>query len=82
EQGSSTRELGKLREKNEKLAAKVLKLEGEMIDLRGKQENFSAQAKENRELKAALDKAIKDLRDQTEWGRKLEEELGEVKSAM
>ncbi|MCI74660.1 hypothetical protein A2U01_0095924, partial [Trifolium medium] len=35
-----------------------------MIDLQGKQENFSAQAKENCELKAALDKATKDLEDQ------------------
>ncbi|MCI96634.1 hypothetical protein A2U01_0117934, partial [Trifolium medium] len=40
EQGSSTREVGKLKARNEKFEAKALKLESELIDLRGKQENF------------------------------------------
>ncbi|MCI44835.1 hypothetical protein A2U01_0066074, partial [Trifolium medium] len=38
EQGSSTREVEKLKGRNEKLEAKALKLESELIDLRGKQE--------------------------------------------
>ncbi|MCI61477.1 hypothetical protein A2U01_0082734, partial [Trifolium medium] len=53
-----------------------------MIDLRGKQENFAAQAKENRELKAVLDKATKDLEDQAEEGKKLEKENRKLRSAM
>ncbi|MCI97128.1 hypothetical protein A2U01_0118428, partial [Trifolium medium] len=40
EQGSSNREMAKLRTRNEKLEARVLKLDGELTDLRGKQENF------------------------------------------
>ncbi|MCI05914.1 hypothetical protein A2U01_0026969, partial [Trifolium medium] len=36
EQGSSTRDLEKLKAQNEKLEAEVLKLDGEAIDLRGK----------------------------------------------
>ncbi|MCI94185.1 hypothetical protein A2U01_0115483, partial [Trifolium medium] len=43
EQGSSNREMAKLRAQNEKLEAKALKLDGELTDLRGKQENFAAQ---------------------------------------
>ncbi|MCI40327.1 hypothetical protein A2U01_0061560, partial [Trifolium medium] len=61
EQGSSTREVEKLKGRNEKLEAKALKLESELIDLRGKQENFAAQVKELRETHDALEKAKKDL---------------------
>ncbi|MCI40272.1 hypothetical protein A2U01_0061505, partial [Trifolium medium] len=56
EKGNSTRELEKLKVWNEKLEAEVLMLEGEAIDLRGKQENYIAQLLEIREMKAALDK--------------------------
>ncbi|MCI76678.1 hypothetical protein A2U01_0097948, partial [Trifolium medium] len=54
EQGSSTREVEKLKARNEKLEAKALKWESELIDLRGKQENFAAQVKELRETRDAL----------------------------
>ncbi|MCI61447.1 hypothetical protein A2U01_0082704, partial [Trifolium medium] len=43
EQGSTNREMAKLRTRNEKLEARALKLDGELTDLRGKQENFAAQ---------------------------------------
>ncbi|MCI83916.1 hypothetical protein A2U01_0105192, partial [Trifolium medium] len=45
EQGDSNREMAKLRIQNEKLEARALKLDGKLTDLRGKQENFAAQAK-------------------------------------
>ncbi|MCI78238.1 hypothetical protein A2U01_0099508, partial [Trifolium medium] len=70
----------------EKLEARALKLDGELIDLRGKQENFAAQAKELRETHEALGKARKDLDDQeghhAEEKKNLEEQLGNLKSAM
>ncbi|MCI83115.1 hypothetical protein A2U01_0104390, partial [Trifolium medium] len=66
--------------------AKALKLDGELTDLRGKQENFAAQVKELREMHEALDKAQKDLEDQkashAEEKKGLEEELGKLQSAM
>ncbi|MCH84476.1 hypothetical protein A2U01_0005308, partial [Trifolium medium] len=61
EQGNSTREVEKLKARNEKLEAKALKWDSELIDLRGKQENFVAQVKELRETREALDKAKKGL---------------------
>ncbi|MCI08720.1 hypothetical protein A2U01_0029799, partial [Trifolium medium] len=86
EKRSSTRELEKLKVRNEKLEAEVLKLEGEAIDLRGKQENYIAQLQEIREMKAVLEKAEKDLGDlktsHDEENKKSEEELGNLKSAM
>ncbi|MCI66754.1 hypothetical protein A2U01_0088012, partial [Trifolium medium] len=62
------------------------KLDNELIDLRGKQENFAAQVKELRETRNALDKAKKDLGDlkathAEEW-KGLDEELGKLKSVM
>ncbi|MCI64990.1 hypothetical protein A2U01_0086248, partial [Trifolium medium] len=60
EQGSSNREMAKLRTRNEKLEARVLKLDGELTSLRGKQENIAAQVKELRETQEALGKAKKD----------------------
>ncbi|MCI75535.1 hypothetical protein A2U01_0096804, partial [Trifolium medium] len=53
EQGGSNREMAKLRARNEKLEDRALKLDGELTDLRGKQENFAAQAKELREMHEA-----------------------------
>ncbi|MCI68824.1 hypothetical protein A2U01_0090085, partial [Trifolium medium] len=53
EQGRSTRDMEKLRTRNEKLEAKVLKLDNELINLWGKQENFAAQVKELRETRDA-----------------------------
>ncbi|MCI94207.1 hypothetical protein A2U01_0115505, partial [Trifolium medium] len=41
EQWDSNREMAKLRTRNEKLEARTLKLDGELTDLRGKQENFA-----------------------------------------
>ncbi|MCI44086.1 hypothetical protein A2U01_0065325, partial [Trifolium medium] len=57
EQGSSTREVENLKARNEKLEAKALKLDNELINHWGKQENFAAQVKELRETRDALDKA-------------------------
>ncbi|MCI41906.1 hypothetical protein A2U01_0063140, partial [Trifolium medium] len=86
EQGSSTREVEKLKGRNEKLEAKALKLESELIDLRGKQENFAAQVKELRDTYDALDKAQRDLGDsetvRTEERKKFEEELSKLQSAL
>ncbi|MCI12122.1 hypothetical protein A2U01_0033225, partial [Trifolium medium] len=86
EQGGSTRDMEKLKTRNEKLEAKVLKLDNELIDLRGKQENFAAQVKELRETRDALDKAKKELGDlkdtHAEERKGLDEELGKLKSAM
>jgi predicted RNase H-like nuclease (RuvC/YqgF family) len=58
----------KLKAANAKLDAENMKLENEVVDLRGKKENFVAAAKENRELKEEL--------------AKLEEEMKSLKSAM
>ncbi|MCI88671.1 hypothetical protein A2U01_0109958, partial [Trifolium medium] len=63
EHGSSTSDLEKLKAQNEKLETEVLKLDNELIDHQGKQENYVAQAKELREMQAALGKAEKDLGD-------------------
>ncbi|MCI38419.1 hypothetical protein A2U01_0059647, partial [Trifolium medium] len=66
--------------------AKVLKLDNELIDLRGKQENYAAQVKELREMEGALGKAKKDLEDlkadHVEERKSFEEELSKLKSAM
>ncbi|MCI72516.1 hypothetical protein A2U01_0093779, partial [Trifolium medium] len=79
---SSNREVEKLKARNEKLEAKALKLDNELIDLRRKQENFAAQVKEFREMRDALDKAKKDLGDlkagHAEERKSFEEELGKL----
>jgi hypothetical protein len=70
DRGSKTKDLERLREVNAKL-----ELENEVVDLRGKKENFVAQAKENRELKKVFAKA-------TEEQKKLEKEVRILRSAM
>ncbi|MCI58407.1 hypothetical protein A2U01_0079662, partial [Trifolium medium] len=71
---------------NEQLEAKALKLESELIDLRGHQENFAAQVKELRETRDVLDRAQKDLGDskagRAEERKKFEEELSKLQSAL
>ncbi|MCI61353.1 hypothetical protein A2U01_0082610, partial [Trifolium medium] len=66
--------------------AKALKLESELIDLRGKQENFTAQVKELRETRDALDKVKKDLGNsevsRAEERKNFEEELFKLQSAI
>jgi cell division protein FtsB len=57
------------------LEAENMELENEVVDLRGKKENFVAQAKENRELKEELAKI-------SEERKKFEEEIKLLKSAM
>lgn len=52
-----------------------MKLENEVVDLRGKKENFVAAAKENRELKDEVAKF-------EEKTKKLEEEMASLKLAM
>jgi hypothetical protein len=63
--------------KGEYLALEVenMKLENEVVDLRGKKENFVAQAKENRELKEEVAKF-------DEERKRLEEEIKSLKLAM
>jgi cell division protein FtsB len=68
DRGNRRSDLKKLESANAKLEAENMKLENEVVDLRGKKENFVAQAKENRELKEGL--------------AKLEEEIKLLKSAM
>jgi hypothetical protein len=65
----------KLKSDYEVLEAANLKLENEVIDLRGKQENFAATAKENRELKDEVAKL-------EEEKKKLAEEIQTLKLAM
>jgi hypothetical protein len=75
DRGSQVKDLEVLREANEKLSAENMKLENEVIDLRGTQENFVAQIQENRELRTALDRAVEDR-------KKLEEEIGPLRLAL
>jgi hypothetical protein len=75
DRGSMTKDLERLREVNAKLEAENMELENEVVDLRGKKENFVAQAKENRELKKVFAKA-------TEEQKKLEKEVRILRSAM
>jgi hypothetical protein len=75
DRGSKTHELRLLREANAKLEVENMGLENEVTALRGKQENFVAQAKENRELKEELAKLSAEK-------EKFEEEIQSLKSAM
>jgi cell division protein FtsB len=68
DRSSRRNDLEKMKAEYVKLEAENMKLENEVVDLRGKKENFVAQAKENRELKEGL--------------AKLEEEIKLLKSAM
>jgi predicted RNase H-like nuclease (RuvC/YqgF family) len=69
------KELEKMRGEFSKLEAKNMKLENEVVDLRGKKENFVAAARENRELKDEVAKF-------EEEKKKLEEEIQSLKLAM
>jgi cell division protein FtsB len=68
-------DLAKLKAANTKLEAENMALENEVVDLRGKKENFVAQAKENRELKGELAKF-------SEERKRFEEEISRLKLAM
>jgi predicted RNase H-like nuclease (RuvC/YqgF family) len=68
DKGNRRHDLENLKAANLKLEAENMKLENEVVDFRGKKENFVAQARENRELKEGL--------------AKLEEEIKLLKSAM
>ncbi|MCH81998.1 hypothetical protein A2U01_0002793 [Trifolium medium] len=86
EKSSAAREIEKLNATNEKLEAKIMKLEGEAIDLLGKQKNYAAHLQENRVMKVALDKAVKELEElksgHAEERKKLEDTIEELKSRM
>jgi predicted nuclease with TOPRIM domain len=69
------KDLEKMRGAYSKLEAENLKLENEVVDLRGKKENFVAAAKVNRELKDEVAKF-------EEERKKLEEEIWTLKSAL
>jgi hypothetical protein len=69
------KDLEKMREKYMKLEAENMKLENEVVDLRGKKENFVAAAKENRELKDEVAKF-------DEERKKFAEEIRLLKLAM
>jgi cell division protein FtsB len=68
-------DLEKLKAANTKLEAENMALENEVVDLRGKKENFVAQAKENRELKEELAKF-------SEERKRFVEEISRLKLAM
>jgi cell division protein FtsB len=68
DKGNRRHDLENLKAANLKLEAENMQLENEVVDFRGKKENFVAQARENRELKEGL--------------AKLEEEIKLLKSAM
>jgi hypothetical protein len=69
------KDLEKMRGAFSKLEAENMKLENEVVDLRGKKENFVAAAKENRELKDEVAKF-------EEERKKYEEEIKALKSAL
>jgi chromosome segregation ATPase len=69
------KDLEKMRGAYTKLEAENMKLENEVVDLRGKKENFVAAAKENRELKDEVAKF-------EEERKKYEEEIKALKSAL
>jgi cell division protein FtsB len=69
------KDLEKMREKYVKLEAENMKLENEVVDLRGKKENFVAAAKENRELRDEVAKF-------DEERKKFAEEIRLLKLAM
>ncbi|WJX33097.1 hypothetical protein P8452_21344 [Trifolium repens] len=68
-------DLEKMKGAYTKLEAENMKLENEVVDLRGKKENFVAAAKENRELKDEVAKF-------EEERKKYEEEIKALKSAL
>jgi chromosome segregation ATPase len=68
DKSSRRKDLEKLRGDYQALEAENIKLENEVVDLRGKKENFVAAAKENRELKD-------DVAKFEEERKKLEEEI-------
>ncbi|MCH84613.1 hypothetical protein A2U01_0005445, partial [Trifolium medium] len=86
EKGSSVRELGKLRAKNEKLKAKLLKAEIELTDHQEKYKVFVQQTTELRETRAELEKVREELQEleasSAEEKRKLAEEVDALKSNM
>jgi hypothetical protein len=69
------KELERMKGEFSKLEAENMKLENEVVDLRGKKENFVAAARENRELKEEVAKF-------EEVKKKLEEEIQSLKLAM
>jgi cell division protein FtsB len=75
ERGNRLNDLEKLKSDYGKLEAENMKLENEVVDLRGKKENFVAAAKENRELKEEVAKFAEEK-------KKLEGEVELLKSAM
>jgi cell division protein FtsB len=74
DKSSRRKDLEKLKGEYLALEAENMKLENEVVDLRGKKENFVAQAKENRELKEEVAKF-------DEERKKLEEEIKSLKLA-
>ncbi|KAK2428729.1 hypothetical protein QL285_027227 [Trifolium repens] len=75
DRGSRQRDFKKQKDEYLALEARNMKLENEVVDLRGKKENFVAAAKENRELKDEVARF-------EEKTKKLEEEMASLKLAM
>jgi cell division protein FtsB len=75
DRSSRRKDFEKLKGKYLALEAENMKLEDEVVDLRGKKENFVVQAKENRELKEEMAKLAKER-------GKLEEEIRVLKAVM
>jgi chromosome segregation ATPase len=75
DRSSRRKDLEKMKEEYVKLEAENMKLENEVVDLRGEKENFVAAAKENRELKDEVAKF-------DEERKKFEEEIKMLNSAM
>jgi hypothetical protein len=71
DRSSRRKDVEKLKDEYLALEAANLKLENEVVDLRGKKENFVAAAKENRELRGAVTKL-------EEEKKKLEEEVSRL----
>jgi cell division protein FtsB len=75
DRSSRRNDLEKMKAEYARLEAENMKLENEVVDLRGKKENFVAAAKENRELRDEVAKF-------DEERKKFEEEIKTLKSAI
>ncbi|CAJ2667127.1 unnamed protein product [Trifolium pratense] len=85
-EGGPTHEVEKLAARNAKLEGKIMLMEGELIDLRGKQENYGQLLKDVRESRDELELAKKNLEEvearSAEEKKKLEEVIADLQSKL
>ncbi|CAJ2637044.1 unnamed protein product [Trifolium pratense] len=85
-EGGPTHEVEKLAARNAKLEGKIVLMEGELIDLRGKQENYGQLLKDVRESRDELELVKKNLEGvearSAEEKRQLEEVIADLQSKL